>query len=385
MVTRTLKFDSIQSVNDGLDFDANDETWIINPGVLVFSQLAEGVSTHGYVNNTLINFGKVDAPNTGHFGVFMGFLGATSDRLVNEVGGSIFGAFAGVDLYTFGSAVVNNSGRIIGATEFGIGFGPGAALVRAVNHGYIFGHVYGIQDVSLSGSGTISNFKTIKSDVAGISVDTQPTVVTHITNALGAVITGPFYGVVEVHGRLHLANHGTINGPVVNENNNGVIINTGKINGEVFLGLGNSLFNGTGGTSGEIDASVGNNRIIAGNGNVKIDVGSGNNTIGGGPGQDKFIFDSLLGSQVDEITNFKHAVDKIVLSELFFANIGGLGTLGASHFHVGAPVNGNAQIDYTPGNGFLYYDASGNMGPQLHFATLTSHPTLTHADFVVVA
>jgi len=40
---------------------------------------------------------------------------------------------------------------------------------------------------------------------------------------------------------------------------------------------------------------------------------------------------------------------------------------------------------YTPGNGFLYYDPNGNAGPHIHFATLTSHPTLTDSAFIVEA
>jgi Ca2+-binding RTX toxin-like protein len=74
------------------------------------------------------------------------------------------------------------------------------------------------------------------------------------------------------------------------------------------------------------------------------------------------------------------------LSEGDFPNLGSIGVLTTAHFHVGNPVNGNAQIDYTSGNGFLYYDPDGN-GPdaRVHFATLTTHPALIHADFIVEA
>ena len=51
-----------------------------------------------------------------------------------------------------------------------------------------------------------------------------------------------------------------------------------------------------------------------------------------------------------------------------------------------APRCGSAQIDYHPGNGFLFYDPDG-IGPDaaVHFATLTSHPAVHNTDFILVA
>lgn len=61
MITKTLPSNSIQTSLDGLDFDASNETWIINPGVTVSTQTGLGVSSDGFVNTTLINHGTVES------------------------------------------------------------------------------------------------------------------------------------------------------------------------------------------------------------------------------------------------------------------------------------------------------------------------------------
>ena len=72
-----------------------------------------------------------------------------------------------------------------------------------------------------------------------------------------------------------------------------------------------------------------------------------------------------------------------------FLNLGAAGVLGPGHFHVGAPVNANAQIDYHPGNGFLFYDqdGTGSTFAPIHFATLglATHPVIHNTDFIVIA
>jgi serralysin len=126
--------------------------------------------------------------------------------------------------------------------------------------------------------------------------------------------------------------------------------------------------------------------MYAGNGNVQIHVGGGDDTLTGGPGHDQFIFDTALAGQVDKITNFHPNLDKVVLSEAAFAGIGPLGhPLAAADFHVGAHATTTSQyIIYNAHTGFLFYDPHDG-SPQIHFATLASHPGLTHADFMVVA
>jgi Ca2+-binding RTX toxin-like protein len=109
-----------------------------------------------------------------------------------------------------------------------------------------------------------------------------------------------------------------------------------------------------------------------------------------GPGNDRFIFDSAFFGHNERITNFKHGLDKIVLSETHFPAIG-LGPIGhplpTADFHRGAnAATPSAHIIYYAKNGFLFYDPDGSgPQPQVHFATLSPHLALTNSDFFVVA
>jgi len=58
MIPNPLNVDRLEPVGDGLDFDASNETWIIDPGVLVFSLERNGVDSNGLANDRLINQGK---------------------------------------------------------------------------------------------------------------------------------------------------------------------------------------------------------------------------------------------------------------------------------------------------------------------------------------
>ena len=292
-----------------------------------------------------------------------------------------------------GTNIVNNFGTIIGASNAGAGVSAGVefwehtttALLN--NHGYIFGDSYGVLEFSVHTGGTINNYKTIRSDGSDIFLDTQPNLVTHITNFAGALIKGTF-SLDDGLGQVSLINDGTMVGEILT-NYHAVIVNHGAIKGLVYLYGANDTFNGTGGTSGAIYAGNGNDHITGGNGPVQIHViGTGNDTMTAGPGHDQFRFEfAPVVGQVETIKNFNPALDKVWLSETTdFTGIGvPVTTLGAGHFHVGAAVGLAPQIVYTPGNGYLYYDHNGTASPHIHFATLTSHPALTHFDFIVEA
>ncbi len=385
--------DSFQTSQIGLEFLTDNQTWIVAPHVIVFSGNQDGVSSNGFANAHLINDGFISsaAPS-----IFAGVafspsagLGPNSVSLLNNTGAEISGAYVGVDFDAKGSNVLNNFGNIIGGLFTGIDFENGAGSALLNNHGYIYGVSFGVLDNAASG-GSINNFALIRSNDDGVFIDTSGST-THVTNAAGATIASapPFPMSTTPHALvaitpLVLVNNGTMIGEV-EADGNASITNHGKIKGMVLLDGPSAFFNGAGGTSGTILAG-GNDHIIAGNGAVQIIVGSGNDTLTAGPGADRFIFDSMPAGPVERITNFQHGVDKIVLSEADFANLGPTGILAAGHFHVGNPVTGAAQVIYTPANGFLSYDPDGN-GPdaRIHFATLINHPALAHTDFVVTA
>jgi Ca2+-binding RTX toxin-like protein len=398
MVTKTLTSDIIQINDHAISYDANNENWIIDPGVLAESKNLSAVYSNGFSNNTLDNYGKVVADSPNETGVY---LNDGNAAITNETGAEIYGTLRGVFINGGGTSVVNNLGRIIGASNAGdvsggltvsagVEFSEQTRGVLLDNHGYIFGGDYGVYNLSNFSGGTIDNFKTIKSNGDGIYLVTEYKLETHITNATRGVISGGTDSILLATGQLHLVNHGTLTGNFVDETTeDNVIINTGKIKGEVFFGYGNDVFNGKGGTSGAIFAGGGgNDHIIAGNGNVKMHVGGGNSTFTAGPGHDSFIFDSFLFGQVEKITNFNPALDKIVLSEAHFPGVGPIGVpLPAADFHIGThAVTGSQHIIYDANNGFLFFDPDGTgMDPQVHFATVSPHLALSHIAFLVEA
>jgi Ca2+-binding RTX toxin-like protein len=127
---------------------------------------------------------------------------------------------------------------------------------------------------------------------------------------------------------------------------NDIVINHGVINGGVHLGGGDDVFNGTGGGSGPVFGEGGNDRLIGGSRKDQLDGGDGNDKLTGGRGADQFVFDTALNpvTNVDRITDFKPAVDKMVLSASDFAGIGKIGgALVAHDFHVGRHATTHAQ------------------------------------------
>jgi Ca2+-binding RTX toxin-like protein len=117
---------------------------------------------------------------------------------------------------------------------------------------------------------------------------------------------------------------------------------------------------------------------------VTIELGGGNDTVTGGPRADKFVFNTALAGQIEKITNLSPHLDKIVLSSSDFAGVGSVGgTLAAGDFHVGAHATTASQyIIYNPNDGYLFYDPHEGR-PQVHFATISPHLALSHADFLV--
>jgi Ca2+-binding RTX toxin-like protein len=388
MVTKALSTDSIQSTADGLDFGADNETYVIEPEIVVLSETSYGVSSNGQVNCTLVNEGFVYG-NSNAFGV--GLFGSSDARVINEASGQIFSPVVGVLLDATVRDEVDNFGKIVspsatGLAGVGVNFFTSAGTALLDNHGYVVGSDYGVTNSSHHSGGTIHNFGTIRSNNIGIGIDAG-SLTTVIHNAAAGVIKGVSQAIHMYGGKLHLLNDGTIVGDIVDSDNlNHVVVNRGHIKGVVKLGSGKDYFNGAGGTSRDIHAGGGNDRIIVDKGNVSIFLGGGNDTVTGGPGADKLVFNAPLALQVDKITNFTTGHDKIVLSVADFAGVGPVGgVLAAADFHVGTHAAAVSQyIIYDPTNGFVFYDPHDG-SPQDHFATISPHLALSHSDFLVGA
>jgi Ca2+-binding RTX toxin-like protein len=179
---------------------------------------------------------------------------------------------------------------------------------------------------------------------------------------------------------------------------------TAKVNG-VAEDVLEDIENVNGGSAGDKISGYsadGDNRFDGGAGNDSLSGGGGNDTLIGGSGRDrltggleadKFVFNVTLGStNVDTITDFKHGLDEIVLSDSIFKALGSSVTasefVALSHGH--AATNGSQHIIYDKSNGTLWYDADGNgyRHAAVQFAqlgTISSYPTnLTWDDFAIV-
>jgi hypothetical protein len=247
MTVKPLNVDS----TTGFNFDADNQIGIIAPGIVDFDWGSHAVFSNGFANNRLVNKGTVISAASNFSAVF---LNNGSASIVNYAGAEIIGASDAIDLDGTGMAVVNNKGKIIGATGAGVGFdtNPGGELL--VNHGYISGAGDGVLNFSTVAGGAIHNFNTIRSDGYAIFVDTAVGLRTSITNAAGALIeSSSDRAVGGFGGSFRLVNHGTVIGGITdNDGANDVIINRGRIDGVIELGSGNDIFNGAGGTSGTI-------------------------------------------------------------------------------------------------------------------------------------
>ena len=148
--------------------------------------------------------------------------------------------------------------------------------------------------------------------------------------------------------------------------------------------------NGSSGTAGiDLTGNEVAQKIYGNAGSNIIDGKGGSDTLSGGAGKDFFVFSSALSiSNVDAVTDFKAVDDTIHLENAVFTALTATGTLASGFFKdiaVGVK-DANDRIIYNSDTGALYYDAdgSGTVFNNVKFATLTGHPTITAADFVVI-
>jgi Ca2+-binding RTX toxin-like protein len=147
---------------------------------------------------------------------------------------------------------------------------------------------------------------------------------------------------------------------------------------EKIILTGTTAINGTGNALANTLTGNGTNNVLNGKG--------GADTLTGKAGQDRFLFNTALGlTNVDRITDFSPVDDTIRLENAVFTALTTTGALAASAFKVGTAATTAAhRIVYDPATGSVYYDPDGTgAAAKKKFATLTTKPTLTNADFVV--
>ncbi|RUV13483.1 calcium-binding protein [Mesorhizobium sp. M7A.T.Ca.TU.009.01.3.1] len=117
----------------------------------------------------------------------------------------------------------------------------------------------------------------------------------------------------------------------------------------------------------------------------KIDGGGGADTLTGGRGSDVFVFSTALGDgNVDRITDFNKAQDKIHLDHSIFAGLDQGGLSSDAFFAGKAAHDSSDHIVYNSSTGALSFDSDGVGGAnQIHFASLSPHLSITASSFLV--
>lgn len=166
----------------------------------------------------------------------------------------------------------------------------------------------------------------------------------------------------------------------------------------VIISLNKTTAQATGGAG--IDTLVGiediigskfNDTLIGNSGSNFLFGRAGNDIMTGGLGADFFYFDSALNATAnkDYITDFNAAADTIRLDKTIFTKLTTLGALATSSFRAsttGLAADANDYILYNTISGALFYDINGSAsGGSVQFATLAYKPTISAADFVVIA
>ncbi len=389
----TQRFSLFAHNTDGIDFSADPQTWTIAPRVTVSSILADGIASN-FKNNVLINLGKIISRSED------GVLYQSDDgTITNQVGGSIIGRKAGIDIERGNTDTIDNLGHIVSA-NVGVLFDAqsnfGSTLI---NRGSISGQETGVASDSTLAGCTIINYGTIRSDHDGIVINPHnglaydnPSIETIITNeSTGVIESSSGAAIVKDNGGTILHNYGRIDGGV-SFSGSGVdkIFNDGTITGWVSLDSTSGYFNGARGLENAIEAGGGSYRIITGREPAFILIGEGGQeTITAGIGGAVFAFDFSPGSEVVDINNFKHGLDIFNLQRAEFPGFRALssltGIIRPSEFHVGTQaIKPWATIVYDPHDGYLLYDPDGT-GPAaaIHFATVSPHVSMSNTDFIV--
>jgi Ca2+-binding RTX toxin-like protein len=167
------------------------------------------------------------------------------------------------------------------------------------------------------------------------------------------------------------------------------VLSGGRGNDALFGGKGADKLSGGDGRD-LLVGGAGRDTLLGGGGNDTLMGGAGKDSLDGGTGRDVYAFDILkLGNtDVDTFSGFRSADDTIWLDRSVFGATGAKGTLKSAAFHAsarGVAHDRNDRIIYETDTGKLFYDADGTGATKaIHFATLSGHPSLSNADFLII-
>ncbi len=170
-----------------------------------------------------------------------------------------------------------------------------------------------------------------------------------------------------------------------------------------FLGgrSGNDTLNGLDGTD-TLNGGSGNDKLYGGTGNDELYGGTGNDDLTGGAGQDRFVFFETGATNQDNIIDFSHTDDTIVLKDildgLHNGSIRGLSfdvndVLTAARYFEGAGetgsgVNDTSGIYNDTATGNIYYNPTSSTGGDsvlICTVGVSTAASLNNTDFVYPA
>lgn len=157
----------------------------------------------------------------------------------------------------------------------------------------------------------------------------------------------------------------------------------------IFGGAGGDLLTGNGGDD-ILYGEDGSDYLQGGDGNDRLIGGAGANELTGGAGADIFVLALAASSaERDKVRDFTVGQDKFEISRSVFTAISDAvpGALSPSMFMANGvqAANADQHFIYQRATGNLWYDPDGNgAAAQVHIAVLSTAPTLTAADFIVV-
>jgi len=171
---------------------------------------------------------------------------------------------------------------------------------------------------------------------------------------------------------------------------------TGTLKGGGDAGQGSATLVGIESVVGDafndqISGSAAAESLAGGGGNDTLDGRGGNDSLTGGAGADTFAFTTApVAGNVDQVTDFVSATDKLSFDNSIFTGLGAAGsfTAGDARFASGAGLtsgqDASDRLIYNTTTGQLFYDADGNgAGASQLVATLQGAPALSATDFAV--
>jgi serralysin len=282
----------------GIDIDPGaDNVTVGNQGVIAAASL--GILSDA-VNTRVTNSGTIE---TGPVGTAV-YLGQAGGALTNS------GSLTGQDVVTFlASGTVVNSGTIHGTRsglELYTYIDPTPTMVIQ-NHGEIIGGSLGAIDSFIENSTDLLIQNTgILSSTGAIAVDVTSANSMTLRNS-GTVTTGATIAVDSTGTRVDLVNNtGLIEGNVIVDAGDDIMINGGTVLGDVDLGADNDFFRATGDgiVSGQVIGQSGNDTLIGASGNDDFTGFVGDDLMVGHGGDDTMLggvgSDTLFGGDGDD-------------------------------------------------------------------------------------